>query len=391
MPIDYSRWKDIEVSDDEDDTHPNVDTASLFRWRHSARVERMQEKDEKKTKVATEAEQIQSRVKALELDLQHADDPAERQRLADEKQAADAKAEELAEKQAELDKEERLEKWNVDTLSKDKWSKTILNKSPPMPKENLSDAEKADRYNKFAKDNEKDIKKYGMFRKYDDSKEFLRDRLHLVCEDTANYLVLHCLNLEMQEKHALMEHVAHQSVALQFILELGKQLDIDPRACVASFFSRIQNIDKQYKQAFEDELNAFKTRIRKRAAEKLEEAQREYEEEERQKRLGPGGLDPEEVMGTLPQALQECFLTQDTENLNSVLAGMKEPWAVYHMNRCVKSGLWVPADAQVFEKYPADLPPPDIAEYDDDEKTASSTGGGDEATATMAEAGDASK
>ena len=38
------------MSDDEDDTHPNIDTASLFRWRHQARVERMetaqQEKDQ---------------------------------------------------------------------------------------------------------------------------------------------------------------------------------------------------------------------------------------------------------------------------------------------------------------------------------------------------------
>lgn len=32
--IDYSVWDHIEVSDDEDDTHPNIDTPSLFRWRH---------------------------------------------------------------------------------------------------------------------------------------------------------------------------------------------------------------------------------------------------------------------------------------------------------------------------------------------------------------------
>lgn len=29
--VDYSKWKNIEVSDDEDDTHPNIDTPSLFR------------------------------------------------------------------------------------------------------------------------------------------------------------------------------------------------------------------------------------------------------------------------------------------------------------------------------------------------------------------------
>lgn len=31
------------MSDDEDETHPNIDTPSLFRWRHQARVERMEE------------------------------------------------------------------------------------------------------------------------------------------------------------------------------------------------------------------------------------------------------------------------------------------------------------------------------------------------------------
>jgi len=32
----------------------------------------------------------------------------------------------------------------------------------------------------FVKKYEKDLKKYGMFRKYDDSKRFLQDNLHLV-------------------------------------------------------------------------------------------------------------------------------------------------------------------------------------------------------------------
>ena len=36
------------MSDDEDDTHPNIDTPSLFRWRHQARVERMEERKKEK-------------------------------------------------------------------------------------------------------------------------------------------------------------------------------------------------------------------------------------------------------------------------------------------------------------------------------------------------------
>ena len=74
----------------------------------------------------------------------------------------------------------------------------------------------------------------------------------------------------------------------------------------SSFFAnvfRIQIADVDYKKAFDDEVVAFKERIRRRAAEKieeqLEEARRE-EEEERLARLGPGGLDPVEVFESLP-------------------------------------------------------------------------------------------
>ena len=42
--INYSKWDHIEVSDDEDDTHPNIDTPSLFRWRHQARLDREAER-----------------------------------------------------------------------------------------------------------------------------------------------------------------------------------------------------------------------------------------------------------------------------------------------------------------------------------------------------------
>ena len=43
-------YNELQISDDEDDTHPNVDTPSLFRWRHDARVERMKEMEEEKAK-----------------------------------------------------------------------------------------------------------------------------------------------------------------------------------------------------------------------------------------------------------------------------------------------------------------------------------------------------
>ena len=67
------------------------------------------------------------------------------------------------------------------------------------------------------------------------------------------------------------------------------------------FSNRIQKADVEYRKGFEDELQAFKERIRRRAKEKLDAAIAEAEEEERQKRLGPGGLDPVEVYESLPE------------------------------------------------------------------------------------------
>lgn len=189
-----------------------------------------------------------------------------------------------------------------------------------------------------------------MLKHYEDSKRYLIENPELVCEDTANYLVVWCIDLEIEEKKGLMEHVAHQCIVMQFILELSKTLKYDPRACVAPFFSKMDTTNKEYKDGFFDELEAFKTRIRNRAKEKIEQAMKEAEEEERKARLGPGGLDPVEVFETLPEELKKCFESQDIGLLQDTLLKMKREDAEYHMDRCVKSGLWVPEAKKAQEK-----------------------------------------
>lgn len=44
----------LQISDDEDDTHPNIDTPSLFKWRHEARVQRQEEFEKKKKETLEE-------------------------------------------------------------------------------------------------------------------------------------------------------------------------------------------------------------------------------------------------------------------------------------------------------------------------------------------------
>lgn len=106
----------------------------------------------------------------------------------------------ILKKEEDLKKKDKTTPWNVDTISEPGFTKTVINTKPNRAKdENLTEEEKEARMKKFIEENEKLLKKFGMLRKYDDSKQFLQQHSQLVCEETANYLVIWCINLEMEE------------------------------------------------------------------------------------------------------------------------------------------------------------------------------------------------
>ncbi|XP_033827752.1 hsp90 co-chaperone Cdc37 [Periophthalmus magnuspinnatus] len=343
--IDYSVWDHIEVSDDEDDTHPNIDTPSLFRWRHQARVERMEEfqkKGEELNKGLSDCRRklADAQKKLKELSLSTTDDAkAELGKIQTEEKKLKKEERDWEKKIDDYNREEKKMPWNVDTLSKDGFSKSIVNVKPEREE---TEEEKEQKHKTFVEKYEKQIKHFGMLRRWDDSQKYLSDNPHLVCEETANYLVIMCIDLEVEEKHALMEQVAHQTIVMQFILELAKSLKVDPRGCFRQFFAKIKTADQQYQDAFNDELESFKERVRGRAKIRIEKAMKEYEEEERQKRLGPGGVDPVEVYESLPPEMQKCFDEKDIQMLQDVISKMDPTEAKIHMKRCIDSGLWVP-------------------------------------------------
>ena len=69
----------------------------------------------------------------------------------------------------------------------------------------------------------------------------------------------------------------------------------------------------------------------------------------REERLGPGGLDPVEVLEMLPPELQEAFHSRSVEALKEVIAGMSPSDAKKWMKMCVDSGLWVPQGDEIFD------------------------------------------
>lgn len=350
--IDYSVWDHIEVSDDEDETHPNIDTPSLFRWRHQARVEKQvafEEKGEELERNMAECkrrlEEVQYRVKELEEEGKKEGEEEEERKTALSKAQAEEKKyrkdQRLWEKKMEEHRrEEKKMPWNVDTLSKEGFSKSMLNIKPEATEE--TEEQKEEKHQTFVDKHKKEIKHFGMLRRWEDSQKYLSDHPYLVCEETANFLVIMCIDLEVEEKHGLMDQVAHQTIVMQFILELAKSLKIDPRGCFREFFQKIKTADQPYQEAFTDELESFKERVRGRAKIRIQKAMEEYEEEERQNRLGPGGLDPVEVYDTLPEEMKKCFDDKDISMLQEAISKMDPMEAKGHMKRCIDSGLWVP-------------------------------------------------
>jgi len=344
--IDYSVWDNIEVSDDEDDTHPNIDTPSLFRWRHQARVEKMEDfqkktEDLEKAHAESKRKLTDAQKKTRELANSATDDAkAELSKAQAEEKRLKKEERESEKKMDDHRREEKKMPWNVDTLSKEGFSKSVVNVKPDIGEE--TEEQKEEKHKTFVEKYEKEIKHFGMLRRWDDSQKYLSDNSHLVCEETANYLVIMCIDLEVEEKHALMNQVAHQTIVMQFILELAKSLKVDPRGCFRQFFAKIKTADQQYQDAFNEELESFKERVRGRAKIRIEKAMKEYEEEERQKRIGPGGLDPVEVYETLPEEMQKCFDEKDISMLQDAISKMDPTEAKVHMKRCIESGLWVP-------------------------------------------------
>ncbi|XP_004066102.1 hsp90 co-chaperone Cdc37-like [Oryzias latipes] len=349
--IDYSAWDHIYVSDDEEATSPFVDTPSLFRMRHRSRLEKMAAFQQRGEDLQTNFAECQRLLEETQRRLRYLQDGMKDREADEEKEAELKKVQSEVEKLKQDEKsfqllmedhqrEEKKLPWNVDTISKEGFSKSVFNINSSRKQETLE--EKVEKHKTFVEKYAEEIKHFGMLRRWDDSQKYLSDHPHLVCEETANYLVVICIDYEIDEKHALMEQIAHQAIVMQFILDLARTLSIDPRGCFRQFFSKIKTADKPYQDAFNHELELLKERICKCAQLRMDGAMKELEEEEKQTRLGPGGLDPVEVYESLPKEIQRSFDEKNIQMLQEAMNRMDPEEGRYHIRRCIDSGLWVP-------------------------------------------------
>ena len=106
---DYSKWDNIELSDDESDCHPNIEKGTWFRLKHEKRIQREAEE-------AEERKQLNETIEKSNEILKTGTDA--------EKEAAQK---EIDEAEGKLNKMEKNKKWNVDNICKVSEERTIVN------------------------------------------------------------------------------------------------------------------------------------------------------------------------------------------------------------------------------------------------------------------------
>ncbi len=413
----YSKWDNIELSDDESDLHPNIDKESWFRMKHRSRLEREEQEDKEMVEIKKAESEARSRHKIIKARLQAIEDGTAGEEA--EFEDVEALKSESAEIQGHLDMmanrvndiTERR-KWNIDNICKVKDERTMIssadtkkslkgddfaptgiteatiakNKSEKEKDENekpskssaetKADTSKPDAasaavntttsskpaaapahaavgpqvdqvkekksilsYNDYVLTHEDILETYSEIHDLEKTKDYLWKHCDILMhEHSQSYMLLSSLEDEMNGKRERMKLVCRQSQILSHVQELGVSMGRDPRDVILAFFERIG--EKTYLNNFLEAVKGFEQRIIERAVVKRKEMDAERLEEEGVP-LGPGGLNPFEVLNEMPQVLRDAFDSQEVSRLSEALSTMKPEDAKFWMKKCVDSGLWV--------------------------------------------------
>eukprot|EP00904_Undaria_pinnatifida_P006348 jgi/Undpi1/2843/HiC_scaffold_14.g06220.m1 len=439
--FDYSKWDHIDISDDESDCHPNIEKETWFRLKtrtslpppprppHAAspdvaaaracplpvwdlqRRQREEKEQEQNARKAELGKGIKKGVARLaELEKRAAMITAEGGEVeGEDPEALAAEAAEVTEalalKQKEIESIDRNKTWNWENMCHVTEERTIINKSaeseakdtmarsslPPKlaaalgakPKDSVpgpgSSMQEVHSYSEFVEIHEDVMERYCDLRSMDATRDFLREHGDILFADHCqSYLLLSCLQDEMNGKHERMKLVARQSQLLSSITELAVSLRRPPQDVVPALFLRLN--EDEHAKRFKDGVQDFVSKVQKRAVEKRKEMDAEEEQEtttvelSKEERMGPGGLDPVEVFATLPEEMQIAFEAKDTPMLKKALLAMTEEERKYHMKRCEDSGLWVPG-AGGSRSAGEDEEDEDFSEGDEEGEEAAQAGG----------------
>jgi len=195
--------------------------------------------------------------------------------------------------------------------------------------------------------------------------KFLQDNKEIVNHSGEGFLITLAVDQSCEGPPASLNVplMAKRCLTMHNILASAKEANIKIEKSIEMFYKRRNNekISEMYTQEFDKQHSELMSLIKKRTVERLKEAEEEAkkpiemsseEVQECKAPLGPGGLDPTEVLNSLPQEMQDAFLEKDTEKLTAAISALPEEEARKYMEDCVKSGLWVrsPDDEETVDK-----------------------------------------
>ena len=320
----YSKWDNLELSDDEDNFHPNIDNNLMIRLQREKRQQRE----------AEEAEQLRKlREDGSETAL------------------------------AQIAKMEKTKKLHVDNICSEKFnskhekSSAASSANPtahveqkvtvtPFDESNFTDG-----YEAFVKEKKALLMEYAAIDEEDErTEQFIIDHPELLSEHATGFYLIHCINLQVEGKARDMKKMARQYLLLTYVCDLAKTMPgRDAREAIRPLFKKMGQ-SKETSEAFAEHLGKYIAHVKTRAEVKKKELAEEAEGEagveyvplKKGEQVGPGGLDPAEVFESLPRVLQEAFGERDIDALKTALQTLSAEDAEYHMKRCTDSGLWDP-------------------------------------------------
>ena len=146
-----------------------------------------------------------------------------------------------------------------------------------------TDDEKADEYVENAQKHDAVYRHFAYLRDDDKSEEYINDHPELLNEHATGWMLLHCLELEMEGKSREMHKVARQNEMLEYITRSCREVKIvdDPRAATMPFFRSLRHPDPRARDGFHSDMQGVIDKITARAKEKkLEQAAAAEEAEE---------------------------------------------------------------------------------------------------------------
>ena len=191
------------------------------------------------------------------------------------------------------------------------------------------------------------LRKFANIKNDKKADKFIKRNPELVHEASEGFLITFAVDRAVEGAgKPELARLARRTLMIHNLVQSCSQQNCAPQIGVGQFYQKIGSdprIMDSYKVELNKQVAELMERIEVRRVERLAELQDipdEYEEEEKAP-LGPGGLDPTEVLNSLPEEMQTAFMSQEVEQLKQCLAAMDPDTAEYHMKRCVDAGLWV--------------------------------------------------